>query len=213
MQPASVSRQPVRLARRAEACHDSTRPLVNDVVKSKNVAMAHQDRDYTEWTGKLPDPRMASPDQRGDGLRSIVVVEGPVLVLRAYRLFVRASGGKQVTRLVRELLDEAVEELATNGRLLLHAEDGPDGISGGVLRLPGQPAVVRRRRGPRDLEEIPVDEVVSVIEDIWSRAPRARDDALKRIILDRFELVRLTTGVSAQLDRAIALAMPASRLA
>ena len=170
--------------------------------------MAVERRDYSAWTGKLADPRVASPDQRAAGLGSIVVVEGPVIVLRAYRLFVRSSGGKQITRVVREFLDEAVEELVTSGRLLLHGEDGPDGLAAGILRLPGQTAVVARRRGPRDLEEIPLDEIVAVIEDTWSRAPRVRDGALKRIILDTFELVRLTTGVSVYLDHAIAQARP-----
>ena len=171
--------------------------------------MAPRDRDYTEWTGKLPDPRLTSPDQRSAGLSSIVVVEGPIVVLRAYRLFIRSSGGKQVTRVVRDLLDESVEELASSGRLLLHADGGPDGIAGGVLRLPGQPEVVHRRRGPRDLDEIPLDEIVAAVADTWTRAPRARDDVLKRIILDRFDLVRLTAGVSAHLDVAITIAQEA----
>jgi hypothetical protein len=185
-----------------------TNRVAKRVITSKNAAMAPQDRDYTQWAGKLPDPRQASPDQRAAGLSSIVLAEGPVMVLRTYRLFVRASGGKQVTGRVRELLDEAVEELVTSGRLILHSEGGPEGILAGVLRLPGQPEVVSRRRGPRDLEEIPLDEIAAAVEDTWSRAPRVRDDALKRIILDRFELVRLTSGVSAHLDQAVALARP-----
>jgi hypothetical protein len=175
----------------------------------KYVSMAPRDRDYTKWTGKLPDPRHASPDQRSAGLSSIVVVEGPVVALRAYRLFVRSAGGKQVTRVVRDLLNETVEELATSGRVLLHADDGPEGVAGGVLRLPGQAEVVHRRRGPRDLDEIPLDELVAVVTDIWTRAPRVEDDALKRIILDRFDLVRLTAGVSAHLNIAIAIARAA----
>ena len=168
--------------------------------------MPLRDPEYTPWNGGLPDPRLASPQERADALAAIVAVEGPVRVVRCYRCLVRAAGGKQVTGLVRGLLDDAIEELVTSGRLLLHDETGPDGLAGGVLRLPGVPEVVRRRRGPRDLEEIPLDEAAAVVEDIWSRAPLARDEALKRIVLDRLDLVRLTPGVGAHLDGVIARA-------
>lgn len=169
-------------------------------------AMPVRHAPYSTWSGSLPDPREATLAERADALAAIVETEGPVLAIRAYRCLVRSSGGKQVTALVRGLLDEAVEELVTSERLLIHGETGPDGLSGGVLRCPATAPVCVRTRGPRDLEEIPLDEVAAVIEDIWSRAPLAREEALKRIVLDRFDLVRLTPGVSAHLDRAVAAA-------
>ena len=160
--------------------------------------------EYRAFTGRLPDPRECDLAGRTESVAAVVAVEGPVVVARAYRCVVRAAGGKQVTALVRAMLDEAVEELVTGGRLVLHGEDGEEGLPGGVLRSPDVSEVVPRRRGVRDLDEIPVDEVAAIVADIWTRAPRMQGENLKRTVLDRLELVRLTPAVARRLDRAIA---------
>jgi hypothetical protein len=53
--------------------------------------------------------------------------------------------------------------------------------------------VVVRERGPRDLYEIPLNEIAAVIEDLRRRRPLSRDESLMRDVLDVYDLVRMTS--------------------
>jgi hypothetical protein len=72
-----------------------------------------------------------------------------------------------------------------------------------LLHLAGQPPVRVRELGPRALDDVPVEEIAELMRRL--RAAGAEGD-LRRAVLDRYGLVRLTTKAEEYLGRALALA-------
>jgi hypothetical protein len=75
-----------------------------------------------------------------------------------------------------------------------------------TLYLPGTPSVVLRRRGDRELEQIPPTEVAAVARHILNQDPDTNDSELKRLLLTAFERARMTNIASVFLDDCIAIA-------
>ena len=156
---------------------------------------------YAAWSGKAPDPRMEPLGEVVRVLRDIVETEGPVLTERAYRLFARASGIQRVGRQVRQRLDQALTQLHQEGRVEVdRLSEGP-GYEGGTIRLADTPASVLRERGERSFEEIPLAE----LRAMYSHMSRGRsgDDQedIRRDVLARYGLTRMTTQVQTRFDR------------
>jgi hypothetical protein len=137
---------------------------------------------YTAWPAHaVPDPRSAGREAIGPILLEIVDAEGPILAERAYRLYVRASGGKALTSIARAPLSGATFRLKATGAIEM--EEGSE-----VLR-PAQTAEVRvRELGPRALDEVPLREVAELMRRL--RAAGATE--LPRAVLDAYGLVRMT---------------------
>jgi hypothetical protein len=140
-----------------------------------------------------------------EGIVDIVTGEGPVVTDRVYELYVRASGGHRVTKLVRDALYRATTVALRRG-LLQQIKDGIISPTAKTLYLPGTPPVVPRRRGDRELEHIPPTEVAAVARHILHNDTGISDSELKRLLLIAFERVRKTTSASAFLDDCIAIA-------
>ncbi len=153
----------------------------------------------------LPDARFARQWSIVEALIGIVTGEGPVVTDRVYELYVKASGGRRVTKPVRDALDEATDAALQKGLL----EQIRDNIAGHTLKtlyLPDTPSVILRRRGDRDLEHIPPTEVAAAARYVLSQDPGISDTELMRSLLTAFERVRLTDNASAFLDGCIAIA-------
>ena len=75
-----------------------------------------------------------------------------------------------------------------------------------VVRMPDSPAVRVRELGPRELIEVPLDEIAELVRRL--RAARGIGDAtgLKRAVLGAYGLVRLTTRADEHLGLALDLA-------
>lgn len=137
---------------------------------------------YTAWTAHaVPDPRSAGREAIGPVLLEIVAAEGPILAERAYRLYVKASGGKALTSIARAPLSGATFRLRGAGAIEM--EEGSE-----VLRPAGTPEVRVRELGPRALDEVPMREVAELMRRL--RAAGATD--LPRAVLDAYGLVRMT---------------------
>ena len=80
----------------------------------------------------MPDPRSAGREAIGPVLLEIVAAEGPILAERAYRLYVKASGGKALTSIARAPLSGATFRLRQAGAIEI--EEGSE-----VLRPAGTP--------------------------------------------------------------------------
>ena len=124
---------------------------------------------------------------------------------RVYELYIRASGGRRVTKPVRDTMDQATDTALKKG-LLEQIRDNIAGRSVRTLYLSGTPPVVLRRRGDRELEHIPPTEVAAVVGQILDQDPRISDTELMRALLTAFDRVRLTSNASAFLDDCIAIA-------
>lgn len=151
---------------------------------------------YTAWTSRpVPDPRSAGREAIGPVLLEIVAAEGPILAERAYRLYVKASGGKALTSIARAPLSGATFRLRNAGAIEM--EEGSE-----VLRPAGTPEVRVRELGPRALDEVPLREVAELVGRL--RAAGATD--LPRAVLDAYGLVRMTAKAEDFLAQAILVA-------
>jgi very-short-patch-repair endonuclease len=152
---------------------------------------------YSSWQMRPLPSVYDYPRQRTiSGLVEIVAAEGPILVWRAFQLYVKASGGERVGSAVREQLLRLVASAARSGRLA-QIKDGVPRIEK-TLYMPGTPPVILRQRGPRQLIEIPRSEIKALVEHLGlSGAPPA---TVKRAVLDVLELTRLTSRVDEYLD-------------
>jgi hypothetical protein len=137
---------------------------------------------YTAWVAHgVPDPRSAGREAIGPVLLEIVHAEGPILAERAYRLYVKASGGKALTSIARAPLSGATFRLRGAGAIEM--EEGSE-----VLRPAGTPEVRVRELGTRALDEVPLREVAELMRRL--RAAGATE--LPRAVLDAYGLVRMT---------------------
>ena len=161
---------------------------------------------HRAWSSHpVPDVHAANQWSIIEGILDIVTGEGPVVTDRVYELYVRASGGRRVTKPVRDTMDEATDTALKKGLL----EQIRDNVAGRTVRtvyLPGASPVMQRRRGDRELEHIPPTEVAAVAGHILTRDPRISDTELMRALLTAFERVRLTSNAAAFLDDCIAIA-------
>jgi very-short-patch-repair endonuclease len=153
----------------------------------------------------LPDPRTARQSELIDAMVEIVSAEGPILSRRLYQLIVKASGGKRVSKVARSSLNRAQVQAVKSGRLLVSNPAELQGEIVKVVRLPGMAQVLLRERGERSLEEIPIDEIAALAQYLREVGEDAQSD-IKRAILDRYGLVRMTPGVREHLDRCLRFA-------
>ena len=137
---------------------------------------------YTAWPAHaVPDPRTAGREAIGPVLLEIVDAEGPILAERAYRLYVKASGGKALTSIARAPLSGATFRLKAASAIEM--EEGSE-----VLRPAGTAEVRVRELGPRALDEVPLREVA----ELMRRLRTAGATELPRAVLDAYGLVRMT---------------------
>jgi hypothetical protein len=137
---------------------------------------------YTAWAARpLPDPRAAGREAIGAVLLEIIDAEGPILAERAYRLYVKSSGGKALTSIARAPLSGATFRLRQAGAIEFEGEAE-------VLRPAGTPRVRVRELGPRALDEVPVGEIA----ELMRRLGAAGATELPRAVLDAYGLVRMT---------------------
>ena len=151
---------------------------------------------YTAWTAHaVPDPRSAGREVIGPVLLEIVSAEGPILADRAYRLYVKASGGKALTSIARAPLSGAAFRLRQAGAIEFEGD-------GEILRPAGSPEVRVRELGPRQLDEVPLREIA----ELMRRLLAAGATELPRAVLDTYGLIRMTTKAEEYLRRAEELA-------
>ena len=160
---------------------------------------------FVAWIPRpLPDPRTASQAELIDAMEEIISAEGPILARRLYQLIVKASGGQRLSKLARSPLNRALVQAVRSGRLLATNPARQQGEIVKIVRLPETPEVRLRQRGDRTLEEVPVDEVAALARHLI-RVKGISPNEIKRAILDEYNLVRMTPGVSDYLDLCLQL--------
>ena len=162
---------------------------------------------YVEWlpSGSVPDPRIASQTQLASLLGEIARHEGPVVAIRAYRLINLASGRQRLTAPARRALNRACAAAVRTGNVVATNPLDLEGQAQLVLRSPESPDVVLRERGPRELDELPPDEVAMMLRFLREANGTTETEALKRQVLDRLGWMRLTRNVNEFLEQCIAL--------
>ena len=158
---------------------------------------------YRAWDGESgshpPDPRSAPRPRIMEALLEIIGTEGPMLASRAYALYNKASGGKKLTSVARAPLSNSIYHLAREGKIdLIRADDAP-WQGDDQVRLPDSPPVVARELGPRELIEVPLDEVAELMRRLQAAG---RGEDLKREVLTAYGLTRMTARAEQYLTTA-----------
>jgi len=158
---------------------------------------------YTEWTApSSPYPEIEETSegtaQAIPGLVDIVSVEGPITGKRLYALYVRATGGRRVTRPKRSVLNRATARVVRDGLLVGDDPLNEAGQATKTFRLPNQPEVVVRDLGPRDIHDVPPAEVAKLMVNL-DRA--GSTDGLFRAVLHWYGLTRLTEQTEERLQQ------------
>ena len=162
---------------------------------------------YVEWNESgLAHPSDTHPFGTVPALRRIIETEGPITADRAYRLYVRGSGSTRVTKLARGKLDVALNRLLDQNQVQIDELDSDPGNQvQRVLRSPGTSPVSVREIGNRDLYEIPLTEIASLMGLRLERYRGASHDQLMRYVLNTYGWKRLTDKARSYLTAAIRL--------
>ncbi len=152
---------------------------------------------YREWEGESPgDPRSAPRPRIMEAMLEIVAAEGPVLASRAYAVYNKAAGGKKLTSVARAPLSNSIYHLAREGKVVLVGEDEIPWQGDDAVRLPDTAPVVVRELGPRELIEVPLDEIAELMRRLGPQPD------LKRAVLNAYGLVRMTARAEQYLTTA-----------
>ncbi len=155
---------------------------------------------YRVWDGDVPgDPRSAPRPRIMEALLEIIGTEGPMLASRAYALYNKAAGGKKLTAVARAPLSNSIYHLAREGKIDLTRADDVPWQGDDLVRLPDTPAVVARELGPRELIEVPLDEVAELMRRLQAAG---RGEDLKREVLTTYGLTRMTARAEQYLTTA-----------
>jgi hypothetical protein len=131
-----------------------------------------------------------------EAMLDIVAAEGPVLASRAYAVYNRAAGGKKLTSVARAPLSNSIYHLAREGKVVLVTEDEIPWQRDDVVRLPDTAPVVVRELGPRELVEVPLDEIAELMRRLGEQPD------LRRAVLNAYGLVRMTARAEQYLSTA-----------
>jgi dethiobiotin synthetase len=204
-------------ARDADALHDASGrwPLdawlepTPDAHAAAEVEQRHEVvlDPYTAWDEReVGDARATPRPQIMAALEEIVAAEGPLTATRAYGLYNRASGGRKLTTAARAPLSSALYWLAREGKVALVREADVPWQGDDVVRMPDHPEVRVRELGPRELVEVPLDEIAELMRRLRAAQGVADETGLKRAVLPAYGLIRLTARADEYLGLALDLA-------
>ena len=127
--------------------------------------------------------------------------EGPLLTERAYRLYARGSGIQRVGRQVRQRLDEALARLHEQGRVEVDRPGEGAGYEGGTIRLAGAPALRCGSVANAALKRFPWRNSVPCIRNCPVAEAVNDGEEIRRDVLARYGLTRMTAQVRAIFER------------
>lgn len=179
------------------------------------LAIAFRNRaaveEYEVFDGMdFEDPKYLTAEQIQADLIRIVSVEGPATeatVVDRYRV---ATGYGRFKGPTRDLVISALRGAGDRG--ILRAQPEYPGASNIVYSMPGQPETRVRTRGPRDLSEVPMSELVVHANEVIRSGSAPQDESSYRYILEFFGLKRLTESAKTRLDKAFELASMSSKV-
>jgi hypothetical protein len=143
---------------------------------------------YTVFSGTLPPLSETPADKVIDNILCIVDAEGPLTGYRIHAAYLEASGDWD-DRTNAKILNQGISRAEAQGLILADNPLGAEGLKPKTFRLPGQPAVLRRERGPRSLTQVPPAELDSqrapVVETTTAPSTRSQDTAIVRADTDQ----------------------------
>ncbi|WP_175934241.1 hypothetical protein [Corynebacterium sp. Marseille-P4321] len=188
------------LARAEKARRQQFRNSANN--QSRASVKRHQGREdylrlekYEQFSGSTVSIYVATNDQIDQGILNILAVEGPILERPLFQRYVRRGGDLRVADQATNRLRASILRLKRRGLIL--EESGER-----AYRLPDQPAVRPRTKGPRSVDDIPYKEWEAHLQYVVDRHHiKSAEDAYRRA-LDRVGLERLTVRAESRIARA-----------
>ena len=175
---------------------------VPDPVQSELFAGPSGVQPYVTWRGTTPDPRAVPTRDLANALTEIVETEGPMVTERIYRVYTRATSLQKAGRHVKRALNRALRDLERR-RIVTIDREGPEkGYARATVRLADKPQTVLRDRGDRDFGEIPIDELAQMYRLVRSENSGEDEEAIRRELLTRYGLIRMTASVRERLSKA-----------
>jgi len=158
---------------------------------------------YVEYAGPaLPDPREVKADVVAEGLYDIIGAEGPMLVDRAYHVYLRSCSIHRMGGELRTRMAQALGFCLQQKWVVLEDEMGAGEPIQSIVRSTEGAPVILRQRGSRTFEELPPSEVLiaarlaaSLGTQLWGTEPHCR------AILEAFDLIRLTAQTQGRLAK------------
>ncbi len=154
---------------------------------------------YPRFDGEAgPDPRHAQADLVANGLCRIIQTEGPILVERAYRVYLHGCGMSKLGRVLKSKLNQALWRAQQHGQVVTEDEWGEGKLVRSIVRLVDGVPVVARERGPREFAELPPSELQLVARLVHRQRAEELDFGSEehfRAVLAEFGLRRLTKQV------------------
>ena len=134
---------------------------------------------YTAFHGWLPRVESRHSDAIIQGIVDIVTVEGPVVASRIYSAYAQSAGERQLNAQKAQLLVYGTR-LAVRQGSIRTSDLGVEGTAAYVVDRERQCA---RVLGPRHMHELPLGELVRVIDRVEREQPAASDAQLMEISL------------------------------
>lgn len=157
---------------------------------------------YASWRETaLPDPRSATLEEIIHGLLGIISVEGPMVCHRAYfiyaRLFEKASPPLEgVPSPIRQKFNAAIRKAIREGKLEDRNEhNAEDDVYRWIVRCPGTPSVIVRKRGNREFNEIPPAELGAVIKYLHRQKISKDTDQLLQAVVELYDFGQMTSNL------------------
>ena len=158
-------------------------------------------QEYTKYIGEgFKDPRDCSKTEIINGLVAIVEAEGPILVKRVYDIILRSAGIKRLGGQLKNILNEAMETALSRGNVSVDDEKGTSELISMIVRLNDSEEIVVRKRGDRELDEIPLERLLA--EKVLPK-PISLNDATYKEILSFYKITRLTSHAKETLGNAL----------
>jgi very-short-patch-repair endonuclease len=155
---------------------------------------------YVEFNEKgLPDPRLGNTRDLRLALIRIVQIEGPVTVRRVLDQYRVGAGYQRLKGPTRDAVIRGINRCLEKELLHTVEEYGPS-FEDTVLQMPGAPPIRVRQRGPRDLEDIPINEIAALAQEL--RLGHVGLEGM-RTLLSEYQLKRLTEGAYSRLRKAL----------
>ncbi len=157
---------------------------------------------YIEFTAEeLPDPRTSHYSEMIGSMVDIVKVEGPMTTRRLLDRYRTGAGLGKLRGSTREAITDALKYALMSKRIIKITTDEED-PSGNILSVEDLPLVRLRERGPRDLEDVPIEEIAELVGRLEIAADE-EDETAFRMLLEAYGLKRLTETAKARLTRAL----------
>lgn len=185
--------------------HEKEVPATRDRLYAKSQSVQSQHDEYVAFveTG-FEDPKILSQSEIQSDLAKIIAVEGPATEARIMDVYRIATGYGRFKGPTRERVISALRSVAEDG--LIRAVPDFPGSEVTIYSLLDQPNVRLRKRGPRDLSDVPIGEIVALAAELFPAGVDDNDDSTFREILDFFDLRRLTEQARERLRNALFLA-------